>query len=123
MSVANGNEPVARKVKDKRLLRLIRRYLNAGMMQDGLVSQREAGMPQGSPLSPLLSIILSVKRAKDRIRQITHRGRGRTIRVAIEEVNCVTRGWIGYFRLASVKAPFDRLDQWIRRCLRKIVWE
>ncbi|MFQ5745152.1 MAG: reverse transcriptase domain-containing protein, partial [Acidobacteriota bacterium] len=46
---------VARKVKDKRLLRLIRRYLNAGIMQEGLVSQREAGMPQGSPLSPLLS--------------------------------------------------------------------
>ena len=49
---------VARKVKDKRLLRLIRRYLNAGIMQEGLVSQREAGMPQGSPLSPLLSNIL-----------------------------------------------------------------
>jgi group II intron reverse transcriptase/maturase len=49
---------LARKVKDKRLLRLIRRYLNAGMMQEGLVSQREAGMPQGSPLSPLLSNLL-----------------------------------------------------------------
>jgi group II intron reverse transcriptase/maturase len=49
---------VARKVKDKQLLRLIRRYLNAGIMQEGLVSQREAGMPQGSPLSPLLSNIL-----------------------------------------------------------------
>ena len=49
---------VARKVKDKRLLRLLRRYLNAGIMQEGLVSQREAGMPQGSPLSPLLSNIL-----------------------------------------------------------------
>jgi RNA-directed DNA polymerase len=44
---------VARKVKDKRLLRLIRRYLHAGIMQEGLVSQRAAGMPQGSPLSPL----------------------------------------------------------------------
>jgi group II intron reverse transcriptase/maturase len=49
---------VARKVKDKRLLRLIRQYLNAGIMQEGVVSQREAGMPQGSPLSPLLSNIL-----------------------------------------------------------------
>lgn len=36
---------VARQVKDKRLLRLIRRYLNAAMMEEGLVSQREAGMP------------------------------------------------------------------------------
>jgi RNA-directed DNA polymerase len=48
---------VARKVKDKRLLTLIRRYLNAGIMQEGVVSQREAGTPQGSPLSPLLANI------------------------------------------------------------------
>ena len=198
---------VARKVKDKRLLRLIRRYLNAGMMQDGLVSQREAGMPQGSPLSPLLSNILlddfdkelerrghrfcrygddanvyvqskraglrvmaslmrflegrlrlkvnrsksvvdrpwnctflgytvthhlkprlkpapqAVQRAKDRIRQITHKGRGRNIRVVIGEINRFTRGWVGYYRLASVKAQFDTVDQWIRRRLRKILWE
>jgi RNA-directed DNA polymerase len=198
---------VARQVKDKRLLRLIRRYLNAGSMQEGVVSQREAGMPQGSPLSPLWSNILldafdkelerrghrfcrdaddatvsvqsqraglrvmasltrfladrrrltvnpkksvvdrpwnctflgytvtnnlqprlkpapqSVHRAKDRLRQMTHRGRGRHIRVVIEEVNRFTRGWIGYCRLASGKAPFDMLDQWIRRRLRKILWE
>ena len=176
-------------------------------MQDGLVSQREAGMPQGSPLSPLVSNILlddfdkelerrghrfcryaddanvyvqskraglrvmvsltrfledrlrlkvnpsksvvdrpwkcvflgytvtnhrqprlkpapqSVKRAKDRIRQMTHRGRGQNIRMVIEDINRFTRGWIGYFRLASVKAQFDILDQWRRRRLRKIVWE
>lgn len=198
---------VARKVKDKRLLKLIRRYLKAGIMQEGLVSQRDAGMPQGSPLSPLLSNILlddfdkelerrghrfcryaddanvyvrskqaglrvmasltrfledrlrlkvnraksvvdrpwnctflgytvtknlqprlkpapkSVNRAKDRIRQITQKGRGRNIRVVIEEINRFTRGWAGYFRLSSVKAPFDMLDQWIRRRLRKILWE
>jgi RNA-directed DNA polymerase len=198
---------VARKVKDKRLLRLIRRYLNAGIMQEGLVSQREAGMPQGSPLSPLLSNVLlddldkelesrghrycryaddanvyvqskraglrvmasltrfladrlrlkvnqaksvvdrpwnctflgytvtnnrqprlkpapkSVERAKDRIRQITHRGRGRNIRVVIEEINRFTRGWVGYFRLSSVKQQFEMVDQWMRRRLRKILWE
>jgi RNA-directed DNA polymerase len=56
---------IARKVKDKRLLRLIRRYLNAGIMQEGLISQREAGMPQGSPLSPLLSNILLDDFAKE----------------------------------------------------------
>jgi RNA-directed DNA polymerase len=198
---------LARKVKDKRLLKLIRRYLSAGIMQEGLVSQREIGMPQGSPLSPLLSNVLlddfdkeldrrghrycryaddanvyvrskragqrvmaslsrflerrlrlkvnlsksvvarpwngtflgytvtnhlmprlkpapkSVKRAKDRIRQITHRGRGRNIQGVIEEINRFTRGWVGYFRLSRVKAPFDMLDQWIRRRLRKILWE
>lgn len=49
---------VARKVQDKRVLRLIRRFLEAGMMADGLVRQRTQGTPQGGPLSPLLSNIL-----------------------------------------------------------------
>jgi RNA-directed DNA polymerase len=49
---------VARKVKDKRVLRLIRGYLQAGMMNEGLVSARIEGTPQGGPLSPLLSNIL-----------------------------------------------------------------
>jgi len=198
---------VARKVKDKRLLKLIRRYLQAGIMQEGVVSQRERGMPQGSPLSPLLSNILlddfdkeldrrghrycryaddakvyvrskraglrvmasltrflegrlrlkvnlaksvvdrpwngtflgytvtthltprlkpapkSIKRAKDRIRQITHQGRGRNIQGVIADINRFTQGWVGYFRLSRVNVPFDTLDQWIRRRLRKILWE
>jgi RNA-directed DNA polymerase len=49
---------VARKVKDKRLLRLIRRFLQAGLMKEGLAAQRMEGTPQGGPLSPLLSNIL-----------------------------------------------------------------
>jgi RNA-directed DNA polymerase len=46
---------VARRVKDKRVVRLIRRYLQAGMIEGGLVSPRTEGTPQGGPLSPLLS--------------------------------------------------------------------
>ena len=65
----------------------------------------------------------SLTRAKDRIRHITHAGRGRNIRTVIDEVNRFTRGWVGYFRLATVTDPFDKLDQWIRRRLRKILWE
>jgi RNA-directed DNA polymerase len=198
---------VARKIKDKRLLKVIRRYLTAGIMKDGLVSIREAGTPQGSPLSPLLSNILlddldkelerrghqfcryaddmniyvksqragdrvmasvtrflevklrlrvnrdkstvdrpwkrkflgytvtdhrsprlkpapsSVNRAKDRIREITQKGRGRNILKVIQEITQYLRGWFGYFRLSTVKQPFDLLDQWIRRRLRKILWE
>jgi len=45
-------------IGDKRLLRLIKSYLQAGIMSDGLVEQRTAGTPQGSPLSPLLSNIV-----------------------------------------------------------------
>ena len=49
---------VARRVKDKKVLLLIRRFLQAGMMEGGLVSPREEGTPQGGPLSPLLSNVL-----------------------------------------------------------------
>jgi len=49
---------VSGKVKDKRVLGLIRRYLQAGVLADGVVSQRTEGTPQGGPLSPLLSNIL-----------------------------------------------------------------
>lgn len=48
----------SRKVDDTRVLKLIRRFLNAGMMEDGIVSPRREGAPQGSPLAPLLSNIL-----------------------------------------------------------------
>jgi RNA-directed DNA polymerase len=49
---------VARQVADKRVLRLIRRYLQAGLLLDGLATARREGTPQGGPLSPLLSNIL-----------------------------------------------------------------
>jgi RNA-directed DNA polymerase len=49
---------VARQVSDARVLRLIRRFLQAGMMSEGLVKPRREGTPQGGPLSPLLSNIL-----------------------------------------------------------------
>jgi group II intron reverse transcriptase/maturase len=49
---------LARKIGDARVLTLIRRYLEAGMMTDGLVMPRTEGTPQGGPLSPLLSNIL-----------------------------------------------------------------
>jgi RNA-directed DNA polymerase len=49
---------LAQKIRDRRVLQLIRRYLEAGMMAEGLVSPRREGTPQGGPLSPLLSNIL-----------------------------------------------------------------
>jgi RNA-directed DNA polymerase len=49
---------VRRQVQDEKVLKLIRRYLQAGMMSDGVVKARIEGTPQGGPLSPLLSNIL-----------------------------------------------------------------
>ncbi len=49
---------LARKIGDKRLLKIIRRFLESGIMQDGVCVERHEGTPQGGPLSPLLSNIL-----------------------------------------------------------------
>ena len=51
-------QKLSKKIDDRRVLRLIRRYLEAGMMAEGTISPRTEGTPQGGPLSPLLSNIL-----------------------------------------------------------------
>jgi len=197
---------VARKVKDKRVLRLIRRYLQADIMTGGLVEPAREGTPQGGPLSPLLSNILldeldkelekrghafcryaddcniyvasrragervmesvsqflekrlrlklnkdkssvdrpwkrkflgysmtpdkqprlkvapeSEARLRVKLKAIFKRGRGRNLKRVIEEMRMLLIGWSNYFKLAEVKAAFERLDEWIRRRLRCIRW-
>lgn len=197
---------VARKVTDKRVLRTIRRFLQAGVMEDGLVSPRREGTPQGGPLSPLLSNIMlddldkelerrghrfcryaddaniyvrsqragervmesvtafitkklklkineeksavdrlpkrsflgytvlpgksarlrvapeSVTRLAGKLRQIFRMARGWSLTKTTEELAPILRGWGNYYRLAEVKAAFERLDEWIRRRLRCILW-
>lgn len=49
---------LSRRIEDKRVLRLIRRYLNAGVVAEGVVMERHEGTPQGGPLSPLLANVL-----------------------------------------------------------------
>ena len=49
---------VAERIRDKRVLKLIRAFLNAGVMENGLISPTVGGTPQGGPLSPLLSNIV-----------------------------------------------------------------
>lgn len=61
---------IARKVKDKRVLLLIRRYLQAGTLENGLITASVEGTPQGGPLSPLLSNIL----LDDLDKELEHRG-------------------------------------------------
>ena len=52
---------LAKRIADRRVLGLIRRYLEAGMMVNGVVMERHEGTPQGGPLSPLLANVLSTK--------------------------------------------------------------
>jgi RNA-directed DNA polymerase len=195
---------VARRVKDKRILRLIRRYLQAGLMEGGLVSPRTEGTPQGGPLSPLLSNILldemdkeleqrghrfvryaddcnvyvrsrrsgervmaslerflskrlrlrinrqksavarpwvrkflgytvttsrklkvapeSLRRLQDRLRGLSRPARGWCLERLIEALQPIIRGWVAYYRLSEVKVTFIRLDAWLRRRLRCILW-
>ena len=75
---------VARRIQDKRILRTIRRYLQAGLMLGGLMSQRIKGTPQGGPLSPLLSNIL----LDDLDRELERRGH-RFARYADDFIICV----------------------------------
>src|ERR1700688_2849520 len=49
---------LAKRIADRRVLRLIRRYLNAGVLAHGVVVERHEGTPQGGPLSPLLANVL-----------------------------------------------------------------
>ena len=184
---------VARRVHDKQVLGLIRRYLEAGVMDGGLVAASEEGTPQGSPLSPLLSNVMlddldwelekrghrfvrfaddgriyvssrragervmasithyveqrlklkvnreksvvdratkrpllgfrfayrgdevrvlvdpkRVKRAKDRLRQLTSRRWGVSMQRRICEINRFTVGWTAYFALADTPSPFSQ---------------
>jgi retron-type reverse transcriptase len=49
---------LAKRIRDRRVLGLIRRYLEAGVMAEGVVMERGEGTPQGGPLSPLLANVL-----------------------------------------------------------------
>ena len=60
----------AKRISDKRLLKLLRAFLRAGVMENGLVSATTAGTPQGSPLSPLLSNLI----LDELDQELTHRG-------------------------------------------------
>jgi len=197
---------IARKIKDKKMLLLIRNYLQAGIMIDGIESSREEGTPQGGPLSPLLSNILlddldkeleerghkfcryaddcniyvkseeagkrvmtstkryleeklklkvndqksqvarpwkrkflgftimqgrprikvantAIDKIKGKLRDKIQQGRGQSLKKTIQELRPILKGWIEYFKIIEVKFAIENIDGWIRRKLRKIIWE
>ncbi len=194
---------LARRIGDKRLLRLIRRYLEAGIMVNGVVMERQEGAPQGGPLSPILANVLldevdkelekrghafaryaddcnvyvrsrragervmrtlrrlftrlrlrvneaksavasppdrkflgfsfwgmsgptvkrraapqALARMKERVREITNRNRGASMKSVAKELGAYLRGWKQYFGFAETPGIFRRLDGWIHRRLR-----
>jgi RNA-directed DNA polymerase len=199
---------LATRVHDKRLLRLIRNFLTAGVMIGGLVESTEEGAPQGGPLSPLLSNIVldeldkelerrglrfvryaddfiifirskraavrvmegisrfitrklklkvnqekskithpwwmcflgfsftskrgdtririhskSIKRLKERVRELTDRNCGRSIHQIIFQLNQYLRGWWNYYRITQGISMFRSINGWIMRRLRAIYWK
>ena len=198
---------LAQRLPDKRVLKLIRAFLNAGVMEDGLVSMTTEGTPQGGPLSPFLSNVVlddldrelerrghrfvryaddcnlyvrseragyrvmesvsnfitgklklkvnqskshigrpreckflgfrivvgkkskrsiapvALARFKDRVRELTRRTRGMTIKQMIEQLNRYLIGWRGYFGFCETPSVLKELDSWIRRRLRSVVWK
>jgi len=65
----------------------------------------------------------SVKRFRQNLKELIRRGRGRNLRRFIREtLNPMLRGWINYFRLSEVKGFAEKLDGWVRRRLRNILW-
>jgi RNA-directed DNA polymerase len=193
------------RVVDLRMLWIIRRYLEAGIMADGVVVERHEGTPQGGPLSPLLANVLldevdkelerrghcfvryaddcnvyvRSKRAgervlaalrqkyaklrlkvneekstvarvwdrkflgysfwvapgkkvklrvaakaltamKQRVRQITSRSGGRSMKKVTQELGAYLRGWKEYFKLSNTPKVFAELDQWMHRRLRAV---
>ena len=197
---------IAKRMGDKRVLKLIRSFLTAGIMEDGLVSPSEEGTPQGGPLSPLLSNVVldeldrelearghrfvryaddcniyvrseragqrvmesvkqfiskklklkvnetksavakpqerkflgfsftkwgelkrliapkAIERFKERVREITRRNRGISMKERVEELAVYMRGWLGYFEFGEVRSQMKELNSWVRRRLRCVFW-
>jgi group II intron reverse transcriptase/maturase len=196
---------LAKRIGDRRMLGLIRRYLGAGVLVHGVATERHEGTPQGGPLSPLLANVLldevdkelekrghafvryaddcnvyvrsrragervmtllrqlyaglrlrineaksavdlarrrkilgysfwvaaeqtvkcrvadkALVTMKDRVRLITRRSGGRSIKQVCERLGEYLRGWKEYFRLAETPGVFTNLDKWIRHRLRAI---
>jgi len=62
-------------------------------------------------------------RVKRKLRRLTCRSQGRSIEEIRDELNPIMRGWVNYFAVADAKAHMRRLDEWVRRRLRQVLWK
>ncbi|HDR5039357.1 TPA: group II intron reverse transcriptase/maturase, partial [Bacillus anthracis] len=65
----------------------------------------------------------SIKRFKDKVRNITSRSYSISIEDRIRRLNQITTGWVNYFSIAKAKSIMKSLDEWIRRRLRMCIWK
>jgi len=126
---------VARKIKDKRVLKLIGKYLRAGVVVNGRRHKSRKGVPQGGPLSPLLANILLddldkelekrghrfVRYADDFL--ILVRSHQAGVRVSRSIERFVNRSWMGYYGISEYYRPIPEIDSWLRRRVCMCYWK
>jgi RNA-directed DNA polymerase len=65
----------------------------------------------------------NIRKFKDRVREITRRKRGVSLRHRYRELRQYFQGWVGYFSLVPLQSFFSKLDKWVRRRLRSCYWK
>ena len=65
----------------------------------------------------------SLAKAKEKLKLLTKRNRGRNVRAVMQEVKVFIRGWLGYFHVADMKRTMQSWDEWLRRRFRMYIWK
>ena len=65
----------------------------------------------------------SLKKAKEKLKELTSRSQGRNVRVVMQNVKTYMQGWLGYFRIASMKQTMQSWNEWLRRRIRMYIWK
>lgn len=65
----------------------------------------------------------SLVKAKEKLKLLIKRNRGRNVRAVMQEVKVFIRGWIGYFRIADMKRTLMSWNEWLRRRFRMYIWK